>query len=117
MRTTRNTATTLTVVAGMLLVASPAWAAPSLTTTPVSTMPAAVGALPVDPAISNPPNQSFPVSPKQTGCAYQNVTGPSGQVIKHVAPCQTGTGNGSASSPWRRIQEALTNLNPCEVAY
>ena len=93
----------------------PAFSAPTSTTTGANPD---VGALPVDPSISAPPNGAFPVAPKNsTGCAFRNVTGPRGEVIKHVAPCQTGTGDGSASNPWRTIGSAMAGLQPGQVAY
>lgn len=92
---------------------------PVLTTRPLGSTPADVGAVPVDQAISSPPAQTFPVSTKSgTSCTFADVKIPGTTVsVKHVAPCQTGGGNGSAASPWRTIREAMTNLNPGEVAY
>jgi copper-binding protein NosD len=105
----------LTLMVAGVLIANPAFAAPTLTT---SGPTPAVGALPVDPTISSPPNETFPTAPKlSTGCTFPNVTGPNGLVIKHVAPCQSGTGNGTAASPWRNIAQAMASLNPREVAY
>jgi hypothetical protein len=109
-------------VAMTLLPAGSAWAGtpqtPNLTTQPSGGTPASVGALPVDTTISSPPSAAFPLSKRiGTTCTFPNVTGPSGEVIKHVAPCQTGTGDGSATNPWRNIVQAMANLGPGQVAY
>lgn len=102
------------VLAGVVMVGSAA-AAPSVFTT--GAKPGA-GALVVDASISAPPAETFPAAPQSsTGCTFPNVIGPGGQVIKHVAPCQTGAGNGTPASPWRTIASAMANLNPGEVAY
>jgi hypothetical protein len=104
-------------VASLLLVVSAesSAAAPMLTTTGGSPT---VGALPVDTSISGLPDQSFPPALKSaTGCTYPNVIGPNGLPVKHIAPCQTGTGTGTAASPWRRIATAMANLNPGDIAY
>ena len=90
-------------------------AAPSVTTTGTGLL---VGALPVDTSISALPNQSFPSAPKSTtNCTFPNVSGPNGLPIGHIAPCQTGTGDGTAVSPWRTITTAMANLRDGEVAY
>src|SRR5918997_3355947 len=114
---TRRGGLTLVLAASMFLVMPilPANAAPSVTTTGTSPM---VGALPVDITVSSPPNESFPSAPKSSAaCTYPNVTGPNGLPIRHVAPCQTGTGNGTGASPWRKIATAMANLGPGEIAY
>lgn len=98
-----------------LLSATPAAADPTLSTSGPS---AAVGARPVDPAISNPPNQPFPAAPRAaTGCTFPAVTGPVGIVIKHIAPCGSASGTGSSTSPWGTIAQAMAGLRPGEAAY
>lgn len=110
----------LTLVATTSLVLAPALtpsaaAAPAVTTTGTSP---GVGAARVDTTISSPPNSPYPPAPKSaSGCSYADVTAPSGVRVKHVAPCQTGPGDGTAASPWRTIAAAMANLNPGEVAY
>lgn len=97
------------------LLASPAAAAPTLTT---SGPAPAVGALPVDASISSPPDESFPAAPRSAnGCVFPAVTGPAGQVIRHVAPCGTVSGNGTGASPWPTVARALADLQPGQVAY
>jgi hypothetical protein len=104
------------VTCSALVVAGPAQAAPpALRTTGTSPE---VGALPVDPAVGNPPQLAFPPAPKQSGgCTFPNVPGPEGIVVKHVAPCGSSAGNGSASSPWRTIAQAMAALGPNQAAY
>ena len=99
----------------LVLPAMSADAAPSVPTTGSGAL---VGALPVDASIASMSNESFPPAPKvSTTCSFTNVTAPNGLPIRHIAPCQTGTGNGTASSPWRNISSAMANLRPGEVAY
>lgn len=109
-------------IAATAFPAASAWAGTpqnlNLTTQPSGSTPAAVGALPVDTTISAPPSAAFPSSQRiGTTCTFPNVTGPNGEVIKHVAPCQTGTGDGSATNPWRNIAQAMASLAPGQVAY
>lgn len=115
-RSRRRLVAMLAATSAALVLPGPlANAAPSVTTTGTAPM---VGALSVDTTISSLPNQSFPSAPKSTtSCTYPNVNGPNGLPIRHIAPCQTGSGNGTAVSPWRNISTAMGNLRDGEIAY
>jgi hypothetical protein len=105
-----------TAAATMSVLATPAMASPPALTTQGSAPD--VGALPVDSSISRTPEPAFPAAPRSgSGCAFKDVTGPDGLAIKHVAPCGSADGTGSASSPWRTIAQALDLLRPGQVAY
>ncbi len=101
--------------AAALLVTPAAYADPVLTTT--GTNPA-VGALPVDAAVSNTPKPVFPQARQQApACTFANVSSPDGIQIKHVAPCASATGDGSAGNPWKTIAQAMAGLRPNQAAY
>jgi hypothetical protein len=106
-----------TSIACALVMFTPATASAAPSTTTTGTSPG-VGALPVDATISAPPQGSYPAAAKSSaGCSYPEVLAPSGRPVRHIAPCQTGTGSGTGSSPWRSVASAMANLGPGEVAY
>jgi hypothetical protein len=115
-RTRKAAATSALAVVAALVVATPAFADPILTTQPAGS--GDVGAAPVDTSISSPPSETFNTSARiGSTCTFANPTPPAGLTIKHVAPCQTGTGTGSATNPWKTIAQAMASLQPNEVAY